>query len=97
MRGKSTKRMHLCSHRNIAAKDRNELRAIHQSSPKRPLPLVSHNHDVRIWIRQIMPEMMQDAPARAHAVGGNNDHGALSIVQLLRLIDRMRVNNTGET
>ena len=49
------------------------LRALHDAAPERAVGLIAHEHDVRRRVAKVVPQVVTDAPARAHA-GAREDH-----------------------
>src|SRR5262249_6771717 len=50
--------------RNLLTENRHGLLAVHQHPAERTVTLVTHNQDRRFGSRQVVPEVMQDAPPR---------------------------------
>src|SRR5690606_41173243 len=61
------------------------LRTVHQLAPERALRLVTDQHDVTLRPPQVVLQVVQDAPAVAHAAAGDHDGAGADVVDAHRV------------
>src|SRR5690606_26013090 len=72
---------------DLLAEQAHRLRPVHQAATERAPGLVADEHDVRLAPAQVLPQVVADAAAVAHARTGDDDGAAADVVDRLRLRD----------
>src|SRR5690606_24843373 len=76
----AAQRVHLRVHRDALVHQLDGPGAIDDRPPQRAAGLEAGYHQVTFLAPEVVLEMMQDAPAGAHAAAGDDDHAALEAV-----------------
>src|SRR6185437_12858968 len=90
VRGKLADFRNFSAHRNFIAVNAREFPTFEQIPAERSFALVACQNDSVARVGQAPRQVMQDAPARAHAARGDNDAWRLDVVDRFRFLDRSR-------
>ncbi len=82
----AAQRVHLRVHRDALVHQLDGPGAIDDRPPQRAAGLEAGYHQVTFLAPEVVLEMMQDAPAGAHAAAGDDDHAALEAVDGHRVL-----------
>ena len=86
MRGQAADGVHRRVDALVLAVDAHPLRAIDQAPAQRAHALVADEHHMRAAPAEVVPEVVEDAPAVGHAAAGDDDRTAFEAVDRHRLL-----------
>src|SRR5262249_54997405 len=80
--------MYRCANRNLLTEDGDRFLSVHDHSAQGAMSLVTYEQHRRAGQCEIVPKVVQDAPAGAHARAGHDQAWALDVVKRSRIIRR---------